>query len=907
MSTQGHKFVYSFGVGRAEGRQHMKDLLGSKGAGLAEMAGLGLPVPAGFTLTTQVCRHFMHHGHHFPPGLEEQVQQALKRVEQVMGASFGDPAKPLLLSVRSGAPVSMPGMMDTVLNIGLNPQTLQGLVAQSQDPRFAHDCYRRFVQMYASVVMGAPAARFEHLLTQFKAEHGIALDAQITVEGWQELIALFEQAVVETLGEPVPHDPQEQLWRAIRAVFLSWDTARARAYRRIHDIPDHLGTAVNVMAMVFGNMGQSSASGVAFTRNPATGERRPYGEFLPNAQGEDVVAGTRTPWPLCAHDVRPGGSGSLEQAMPAAWAQLLGVFDRLEKHYREMQDIEFTIENANVWILQTRTGKRTGQAAIKIALDMVGEGLISASEAVLRIDPLHHLAELLHPRIDPHAERPPALTRGLSASPGAATGQVVFTAEEAVALAQCGQRAILVRASTSAEDIHGMHAAQGILTQTGGMTSHAAVVARSLGKPCICAAGDIAIARDLSSCHIGGHLVPRGAIVTLDATLGEVYQGALALTPATLTPEFRRFLEMSDAFRRMQVRANADSETEARRALDFGAQGIGLVRTEHMFFQPAERLRAMRAAIVAHPEQRARALEELEAMQQADFEAILRCMDRLPVTVRLLDPPLHEFFPKEPEARAAIARELSELVGESEASVRAMLEGMGEENPMLGWRGVRLGLVAPDIYLMQVRALAQAGLKLQAQGLEPHIEIMLPLVCEAREVEVLGAMIREEIARVEGADRAGSLRWSLGTMIELPRAALVAAEIARHAMFFSFGTNDLTQATLGMSRDDAARFLPAYLERGIFRHDPFASIDPEGVGALMGMALDRGRKARPGLEAGICGEHAGDPRSIALCEALGLDYVSCSAFRVPVARLAAAQAALRRQQDAGEPRRPLEL
>jgi pyruvate, orthophosphate dikinase len=883
------KYVYGFSQGSADGEGKMKGLLGGKGAQLAEMAALGIAVPAGFTLTTEVCRHYMHAREEYPGGLVEQVDAALEAVEEAMGRRFGDRTHPLLLSVRSGAPISMPGMMDTVLNLGLNDETVEALAKATNNRRFAMDSYRRFIQMFSEVVMGLEGDVLEDILDRYKRERGYGSDVDIDAAGWETIIAAFKQAIKEELGREVPTDPREQLWAAIGAVFSSWNTRRAQNYRRYHGIDDELGTAVNVMAMVFGNLGDQSASGVAFTRNPATGERHAYGEYLINAQGEDVVAGIRTPAPLNKAEEIGDGPQSMERVMPELHQELLQIFDRLEQHYREMQDIEFTVEEGKLWILQTRTGKRTGPAAVRIALEMIDEGLIDEKEAILRVDPRHHIGELLHPALAPEADRSSPLARGLAASPGAAVGKVVMTADEAEKMAKEGIDVILVRRATSAEDVHGLQSAVGVLTQTGGMTSHAAVVARSIGTPCISGAADIHIAPDLSGFHVGDRFIKAGDVLTLDATEGLVFEGALNLVEAQWTEEVERFMKLADKHRRLEVRANADTPEDARRAREFGATGIGLCRTEHMFFSSEARLEAMRMVILAEDDvERARGLEELLKAQREDFTGILETMDGLPVTVRLLDPPLHEFLPEDEQAIA----ELADHLGKPVHRLRGQISSMRESNPMLGFRGCRVGILFPEIYLMQVRALVEAALTVTERGCKPKVEIMIPLVADVAELSSLRKMVEETLEALFG-EHGQSLHVHIGTMIELPRAALTAGAIAAYADFFSFGTNDLTQATYGLSRDDAGRFLPMYLEKGLLKYDPFVTLDQNGVGELVEMGTSRGKQARPELVVGICGEHGGDPASVAFCHKIGMDYVSCSPFRVPIARLAAAHAALK--------------
>ncbi|MFU8806363.1 MAG: pyruvate, phosphate dikinase, partial [Bradymonadaceae bacterium] len=774
---------------------------------------------------------------------QKQVDAALKLLEQRMGKTFGDVDNPLLVSVRSGAPASMPGMMDTVLNLGLNDETVEGLAKITGNERFALDSYRRFIQMYAEVVMGLESGILEDVLDSCKKTCGYGTDLELSAQDWREVIEGYHRAIDDELGARVPSDPREQLWESIGAVFKSWNTRRAKNYRRYHGIDDDLGTAVNVMAMVFGNLGEKSASGVAFTRNPASGEKKAYGEYLINAQGEDVVAGIRTPAPLNKADEMEGAPASLETCMPEIHEKLLDVFGQLEAHYREMQDIEFTVEEGKLWILQTRTGKRTGQAAVRIALEMLDEGLIEEEEAILRVDPRHHIGELLHPAIDPDVSRPEPLARGLAASPGAAVGRVVMTADEAEELANEGEDVILVRRATSAEDVHGLQSARGVLTQTGGMTSHAAVVARSIGTPCVSGATEIHIAPDLSGFHVGDRFIEDGTILTLDATEGVVYEGALALIDAQWSDEVDRFMGLADRHRRLEIRANADTPEDARRAREYGATGIGLCRTEHMFFAPEERLEAMRMVILAEDDaERAEALVRLLPAQRDDFAEILRVMKEHPVTVRLLDPPLHEFLPDDKRSIA----ELAEHLGKSARRVRDQIGSMREANPMLGFRGCRVGILFPEIYLMQVRALVEAALLVQREGGAPRVEIMIPLVSEVKELSILREMVEETVHNLLTEAQA-TLHVEIGTMIELPRAALTADEIAPYADFFSFGTNDLTQATFGLSRDDAGRFLPQYLEQGVLSFDPFVTLDRRGVGELLKIGASRGKEARPDL------------------------------------------------------------
>ena len=880
------KWVYSFAGGAADGTAAMRALLGGKGANLAEMCTLGLPVPPGFTLTTEVCAFYYANGRRYPDDLQAQVEDALRALEQRQGRRFGDPERPLLVSVRSGAPVSMPGMMDTVLNLGLNDTTVEGLAAASGNPRFAFDSYRRFIQMYGDVVLGVDHYRFEEALEELKRERGVRFDTELAAADLAALVRTYQAIVRQETGRDFPADPREQLWAAIGAVFGSWMTPRAVTYRKLHDIAADMGTAVTVQAMVFGNLGQDCATGVAFTRDPSTGTKAYYGEYLVNAQGEDVVAGIRTPQPLTRAMAGTPGS-SMEESLPQSFAELARVFEALERHYRDMQDIEFTIESGKLYVLQTRTGKRTAAAALKIAVDMAGEGLISREEAVARVDPAS-LDQLLHPTLDPSAERK-VIARGLPASPGAVSGVVVFSAEDAERRAAGGERVILVRIETSPDDIHGMHAAQGILTCRGGMTSHAAVVARGMGKACVCGASEIQISYAEAQLTTKGVTVKEGETITLDGSDGSVMLGAVPTVEPQLSGDFATLMGWADAIRRLKVRTNAETPLDARAAMRFGAEGIGLCRTEHMFFQEA-RIVAMREMILADDaEGRRRALAKILPMQRQDFVELFTIMAGLPVTIRLLDPPLHEFLPHSASEIGEVAR----AAGVSEKAVRRRIVELQEANPMLGLRGSRLGILFPEIYEMQARAIFEAALEVRAASGETVVpEVMVPLIGAAREL----ALLRERIDSVAAAVRAEqgqTLDYTVGTMIELPRAALMAGEIAREAAFFSFGTNDLTQMTLGLSRDDAGKFLDRYLESGIFAADPFRTLDQDGVGQLVRIAVERGRAVRPDLKLGICGEHGGDPASIAFCERVGLDYVSCSPYRVPIARLAAAQAALR--------------
>ncbi|HVV64221.1 MAG TPA: pyruvate, phosphate dikinase [Rhizomicrobium sp.] len=882
------KWVYSFGEGSAEGEAAMKNLLGGKGANLAEMSNLGLPVPPGFTITTEVCTRVNASGQ-YPDGLKSAVEAALKNVGERVGAEFGDPSRPLLVSVRSGARASMPGMMDTVLNLGLNAETTEGLARLAGDARFAHDSRRRFIQMYSNVVLGLEHALFEEILDEVKERKGVELDTELDAADLKQIADLYLERVRRERGEPFPEDVHEQLWGAIGAVFGSWNSARAKTYRKLHNIPEDWGTAVNVQAMVFGNRGETSATGVAFTRDPATGEKLLYGEFLINAQGEDVVAGIRTPQPISrlVRERQGGKKSSMEEALPGIYAELKAIGEKLEAHFREMQDVEFTVQEGKLFMLQTRTGKRTAEAALKIAVDMAGEGLIDRNTAVARIDPMA-LDQLLHPTLDPDAPKE-RIAVGLGASPGAATGEVAFTADEAERLAAEGRDVILVRNETSPEDIHGMHAARGILTARGGMTSHAAVVARGMGRPCVSGAGMLKIDAAEGVMTAGDALVRRGEIITIDGAGGQVFKGRVKMRQPELTGDFATLMSWADSIRRLKVRANADTQADATTARRFGAEGIGLCRTEHMFFEP-DRILAVRRMILADARaERDAALAKLLPMQRGDFEKIFRAMEGLPVTVRLLDPPLHEFLPQKEEEIAEVAR----AAGTTPAKLRARLIALRETNPMLGHRGCRLGVTYPEIYEMQARAIFEAALDVEADGGKPlALEIMIPLVGFRSEFDMLRGRI-DAVAAAIAQERGKCPQYLIGTMIELPRAALRAGEIAQSAEFFSFGTNDLTQTTLGMSRDDAGTFLSEYLAKGLLARDPFVSIDEDGVGELVRIAVERGRAARPGIKMGICGEHGGDPQSIRFCHSAQLDYVSCSPFRVPIARVAAAQAALR--------------
>jgi len=883
------KWVYAFGNGKAEGRADMRDLLGGKGANLAEMSNLGLPVPPGLTVTTEVCTYYYANGETYPADLKAQVDAAIAEVGKIAGGTLGDPARPLLLSVRSGARVSMPGMMDTVLNLGLNAQTAEGLAKLTGDARFAYDSYRRFIQMYSDVVLGVDHAAFEAILDDEKNAKGVELDTDLDADDLKRIAGLYKAKVQEELGKPFPEDVQEQLWGAIGAVFGSWHSPRANTYRKLNHIPESWGTAVSVQAMVFGNRGETSANGVAFTRDPATGEKLLYGEFLINAQGEDVVAGIRTPQPISklVRERQDGKKPSMEEAMPEAYAELMAIGQKLEQHYRDMQDVEFTVQEGKLFMLQTRAGKRTAEAALKAAVDMVREGLIDEKVAVTRVEPLA-LNQLLHPTLDPKAPRE-KIASGLGASPGAATGEVAFTADEAEKLAGDHRDVILVRTETSPEDIHGMHAARGILTARGGMTSHAAVVARGMGRPCVSGAGALKIDPAKGEMAVGNITIRRGDIITIDGATGEVFKGKVGLRQPELTGDFGTLMTWADAVRTLKVRTNADTPDDAATARKFGAEGIGLCRTEHMFFD-AERIVAVRQMILADTEAaRKAALAKLLPMQRGDFEAIFKAMAGFPVTIRLLDPPLHEFLPAKEEEFADVAK----AAGVSVEKLRVRAAALHEANPMLGHRGCRLGVTYPEIYEMQARAILEAALAVEEGGGKVALEIMIPLVGFKAELDMLAARIAA-VAEAVKKERGKVPDYLIGTMIELPRAALRAGEIAETAQFFSFGTNDLTQTTLGLSRDDAGNFLGEYLSKGLIARDPFVSIDTEGVGELIRIAVERGRKTREKLKLGICGEHGGDPDTIRFCHDSGLDYVSCSPFRVPVARLAAAQAALKK-------------
>ena len=882
------KWVYGFGDGRAEGKASMRNLLGGKGAGLAEMANLGLPVPPGFTITTEVCAYYYAHDQQYPRDLRAQVEKALAQVGRITAKIFGDKSNPLLVSVRSGARASMPGMMDTVLNLGLNDQTVEALAMKSGDRRFAYDSYRRFITMYSDVVLGVGHEHFEELLDRHKERQGYSLDTDLTADDWAELVELYKKRLQQERGEPFPQDPHEQLWGAIGAVFGSWMNQRANTYRRLHNIPESWGTAVNVQAMVFGNMGETSATGVAFTRNPSTGEKKLYGEFLINAQGEDVVAGIRTPQEISEAARVEAGSDkpSMENTLPKAYSELKRIYNALERHYRDMQDLEFTVEQNKLWMLQTRSGKRTAKAALRIAVELANEGLISKNEAVLRVDPLA-LDQLLHPTIDPRAHRR-VIASGLPASPGAASGEIVFSPDEAAQLKADGRKVILVRVETSPEDIHGMHAAEGILTTRGGMTSHAAVVARGMGKPCVSGAGSLRVDYAAGTMTAGGQTFKKGDLITVDGSTGQVLAGKVDMIEPQLSGEFSTLIGWADKVRKLGVRANADTPADAKAAVRFGAEGIGLCRTEHMFFDE-DRIQAVREMILADDEKfRRAALAKLLPMQRADFVELFEIMDGRPVTIRLLDPPLHEFLPHGEEEIAVVAA----AMGADPRKLADRARELAEFNPMLGFRGCRIAIAYPEVAEMQARAIFEAAVEAAKGTGKPVVpEVMVPLIATKAEFDLVKARI-DAMAKAVARETGAKLNYQVGTMIELPRACLLAGEIAETAEFFSFGTNDLTQTTLGISRDDAASFLGIYTARGILAADPFVSIDQKGVGELVRIGVERGRKTRKNLKVGICGEHGGDPASVAFCHQIKLDYVSCSPFRVPIARLAAAQAAL---------------
>ena len=884
-------WVYKFKAGKADGDASMKALLGGKGANLAEMSSLNLPVPAGFTITTEACVHYFKNDSSFPEGLVTEVETALADLEKATGKGFGEVKNPLLVSVRSGARASMPGMMDTVLNLGLNDATVDGMAELTGDRRFALDCYRRFITMYSNVVLGVTHHSFEDILDDHKDRLGITVDTDITAKDWEKIIADYKAMVKSELGRDFPQDPKDQLWGAVKAVFGSWMNDRAKFYRKMHDIPEDWGTAVNVQSMVFGNMGNTSATGVAFTRNPSNGDSSLYGEFLLNAQGEDVVAGIRTPQALTrkAREEMGERSPSMEESLPEVFAQFKTTVDTLENHYRDVQDVEFTVEQGKLYMLQTRNAKRTSKAALKIAVDMAKEGLITPQEALMRID-ASALDQLLHPMLDPKADKQ-VIAKGLPASPGAASGKIVFTADDAVRLAAAGEDVILVRDETSPEDIHGMHAAKAIVTARGGMTSHAAVVARGMGRPCVSGAGEMQIYSDRGEFVSRGQTYRFGEVITLDGSSGEIIKGAVRMIEPDFSEDFHQIMAWADEFKTLEVRTNAETPADARTALGFGAKGIGLCRTEHMFFDE-DRISAVREMILADDEAgRRKALAKIEPMQKKDFAELFQIMDGLPVTIRLLDPPLHEFLPHTPEDIAQVA----EMSGVGADKLYKRTKELSETNPMLGWRGCRLGITFPEIYESQLRALFEAAVEVQAAGGTPVPEIMHPLVSTQAEMANLSALTHR-IAKEVFAATGKTIAYKVGTMIELPRAALLADKLAETAEFFSFGTNDLTQTTFGISRDDSGRFLNPYIEKGIFDKDPFVSLDQDGVGALIEIAVAKGKKQRPDIKLGICGEHGGDPASIAFCHKAGLAYVSCSPYRVPVARLAAAQAAIAEKQ-----------
>lgn len=875
-SKKGQKFVYFFGKGKAEGDASMKALLGGKGANLAEMTNIGVPVPAGFTITTETCDIYNKLGKKWPAGLEEQVKANIKRLEETMGAKFGDRNNPLLVSVRSGAAASMPGMMDTVLNLGLNSEVVQGLIIKTENERFAWDAYRRFITMFSNVVMGLKHEHFEHIMEAKKEKLGVKLDTELSAADLKDLVRLYKEAFKKQTGEEFPDNAYDQLQKSINAVFASWNNPRAIKYRQLYDIKGLLGTAVNVQSMVFGNMGDTSGTGVCFTRNPSTGENKFYGEFLVNAQGEDVVAGIRTPLPL----------DGLSKTWPEIYKQLVALRTRLEKHYKDMQDIEFTIQEGKLYILQTRNGKRTAPAAVRIAVELVKEGFISQEEALMRVEP-KSLDQLLHPTFDPK-EKKEVITKGLPASPGAATGRIVFNAEDAEAWVAKGEEVMLVRIETSPEDIGGMNVAEGILTTRGGMTSHAAVVARGMGTACVAGAGDVKIDYKAKTMKVGSKTFKEGDWISLDGSLGEVYSGKLKTQEAELSGDFGKLMVWADKIRTMKVRTNADTPNDSKVAVKFGAEGIGLCRTEHMFFE-GDRIIAVREMILSDDKSgREKALAKLLPIQREDFEGIFRAMNGLPVTVRLLDPPLHEFLPHED----ANQKEMADVMKVSLETVKQKVHSLHEFNPMLGHRGCRLAITYPEIYQMQTRAIIEAAINVKKQGIKVFPEIMIPLVGMKKELEILKGEMIETIEKVF-AEKGTKLPYMIGTMIEVPRAALIADKIAESAEFFSFGTNDLTQMGLGFSRDDAASFLGAYVERGIFDKDPFTTLDQEGVGKLIQLGIERGRKTNPSLKVGICGEHGGDPASVEFCYSAGMNYVSCSPYRVPIARLAAAQAVIR--------------
>jgi pyruvate,orthophosphate dikinase len=879
------KYIYFFGDGKAEGSKDLRNLLGGKGAGLHEMTNLGIPVPPGFTITTEACTYYYTYNYTYAPGMLDEVDKNMEKIGKILGRKYGNIENPLLVSIRSGARVSMPGMMDTVLNLGLNFETVKGLAKQANNERFAYDCFRRFIGMYSNVVMGMDGKILEKLLHNKKEKLNLKYDYELSVNNLKELIGEYLKAVREHTGKNFPEDPKEQLSSGISAVFKSWNTPRAVTYRKINSIPENWGTGVNVQAMVFGNMGENSATGVAFTRNPSTGEKIFFGEYLKNAQGEDVVAGIRTPNPI---NKGQGEKITLEEIMPDCYKDLEKIYKKLENHYRDMLDIEFTIENGKLWMLQTRSGKRTARAAVKIAVDMINERLISEKEAILRVDP-YQLDQLLHPTLDPNAKYT-IITKGLPASPGAVSGEVIFFADDAEAAKELGKKVILVREETSPEDIHGMNAALGILTSRGGMTSHAAVVARGMGKCCIVGAQDIHINYENQEMKIGEITIKKGDIITLDGGKGIVIKGDVPRVDALISPEFKTFMNLVDKYRKLKIRTNADTPHDSKVALDFGAEGIGLCRTEHMFFEE-DRIKSVREMILADSEEgRKKALNKILPLQRNDFIGIFRIMDGLPVTIRLLDPPLHEFLPREEE----LIKDLAIQMDVSVEKLKMKIASLSEFNPMLGFRGVRLGVVYPEISEMQVKAIIEAAIVVTKEGKKTIPEIEIPVVGienEAINLKELAKKTADSILR----DAKIKIDYKIGTMIELPRACICADKLAQHLDFFSFGTNDLTQTTFGFSRDDAGKFIQIYLDKKIIEHDPFQVIDREGVGSLMKLCVEKARNVKKDLDIGICGEHGGDPSSVEFCHQIGLNYVSCSPYRVPIARLAAAQANLKQE------------
>lgn len=884
------KMIYFFGDGKAEGNIKMKKILGGKGAGLAEMTNIGIPVPPGFTISAEICIYY-YKNKKYPENLEKEVKKNVEKIEKVMDEKFGSTESPLLLSVRSGAAISMPGMMDTILNLGLNKDIIESLVSKTNDPRFVYDSYRRLIQMYGDVVMGVEHDEFEEIIQSVKEKKGVKDDAELDGDDWKEIVLKSKVLIKKKTSKDFPESPWDQLMGAITAVFKSWDNKRAIEYRRINNIPDDLGTAVNVQAMVFGNKGNDCSTGVAFTRNPATGENVFYGEFLFNAQGEDVVAGIRTPGPISENQAKESGSEkkSLEKSSPKIYKELEIVRKKLEEHLKDMQDLEFTVENNKLWILQTRAGKRTALAAVKMAVDMKKEDLISKEEAIMRITP-ENIDQLLHPMIDPSAKFD-IIAKGLPASPGAASGEVVFTADQAVEEVNGGKKVILVRHVTSPEDVGGMHVSEGILTSRGGMTSHAAVVARGMGKPCIVGCEAISIDYDNETFTVNGNKVKTGDIITIDGTSGGVIMGDIPKIEPQISGDFEKIMEWADEVRRLGVRANADAYKDAKVARDFGAEGIGLARTEHMFFAE-DRIPAMQEMILAKThKEREKALKKILPMQREDFEGLFKAMDGLPVIIRLLDPPLHEFLPEDESS----IKELSSKIGISEEKIYEKIRSLGEANPMLGLRGCRLGILYPEITEMQSRAIFEAAVNVTKKGIKAIPKVMIPLSAfmeEVRSQKELVNKVAEEVFENAGVE----IEYQVGTMIELPRAALTADEVAKEAEFFSYGTNDLTQTTLGFSRDDVGKYIPNYIEEGILPNDPFQTLDQIGVGQLVEMGLKRGKATRKDLEVGICGEHGGDPASIEFCHRIGLDYVSCSPYRVPIARLAAAQATIKEKK-----------